>query len=62
MLQDRHYKEKRALKQENQKLKNDIWLEEVSVVYIQCYLECCRSFYLWPITGSSECTLSSMLL
>lgn len=35
-------KEKRALKQETPKLKNDIWVQKVSIMYIQPNLQCCQ--------------------
>jgi hypothetical protein len=37
-LQDRHRKEERALKQENQKLKNDFRVQKVSFAYVQTNL------------------------
>jgi len=42
MVQDMYKKEKRALKQETPKLKNDIWVQKVSIMYIQPNLQCCQ--------------------
>jgi hypothetical protein len=64
MQQDRHNKEKRDLKRENQQLKNDNHVQKVSVAYIQPNLQCCQDllFVAWPITGSCELTLTAVLI
>jgi len=56
MQQDRHDREKRALKEENKELKNNNRVQKVSVSYIQPYLQICQDllFVSWPITGSCE--------
>ena len=64
MQEDRHRREKRALKEENEELKNDIRIQKVSVACIQPILRCCQDllFVVWTITGSCELTLTSVLI
>ncbi len=56
MQEDRHRREKRALKRENRELKNDGRIQKVSVACIQPIVQCCQDFLFvaWPITGLCE--------
>jgi hypothetical protein len=57
MLQDEHFREKRALMKELKDVNRDMQNLKVSVVYIHLIYSVMGSCYLWPLTGSSECKL-----